>query len=103
MSTQYTEIFDVRKLQYIINNWNDKQFIDDDDDKEYKDKTETILKKYFEYSRFYKDHQNIIKVNYSQKNKNIGRFFAKGSLSLQSLPRQIRHTIAKEFINPINP
>jgi hypothetical protein len=96
MSIQYTEIFDVRKLQYIINNWNDKQFIDDDD-KEYKDKTETILKKYFEYSRFYKDHQNIIKVNYSQKNKNIGRFFAKGSLSLQSLPRQIRHTIAKEF------
>jgi hypothetical protein len=29
--------------------------------------------------------------------KSIGRYFPKGSLSLQSLPREIRHTIAKEF------
>jgi len=102
MTTQYTEIFDVRKLQYIINNWNDEQFIDDNDDKDYEESTQTIIKKYFEYSRFYKDNQNIIKVNYKQKNKNIGRFFAKGSLSLQSLPRQIRHTIAKEFYYDID-
>ena len=53
-------------------------------------------------SRFYKDNQNIIKVNYKQVHKNIGRYFAEGSLSLQSLPREIRHTIAKEFYYDID-
>jgi hypothetical protein len=103
MTIQYNEIFDACKLQYIIDNWNDKHFLDDDnDDKDYKDKTETIIKNYLKNSIIYNENQNIIKVIYNQKNKNIGRFFAKGSLSLQSLPRQIRHTIAKEFYYDID-
>lgn len=100
---QLHEIFDFRKLHYIINNWDDITFIDP----EAKIKTNdynplAILNNYMNNSRFYKDNQNIIKVYYNQKHKNIGRFFAKGSLSLQCLPREIRHTIAKEFYYDID-
>ena len=37
-----------------------------------------------------------IKTKYKQ-NASFGRFYAVGSLSLQSMPREIRHTIASEF------
>ena len=43
------------------------------------------------------------KVNVSYKqNNNIGRYFACGSLSLQSLPREIRHTIANDYYYDID-
>ena len=32
----------------------------------------------------------------------MGAFFAKGSLSLQSLPREVRHTISKDFYYDID-
>ena len=102
MTIQYNEIFDACKLQYIIDNWRNINILNEDNEQDYKNKTETIIKNYLENSIIYNENQNIIKVNYNQKNKNIGRFFAKGSLSLQSLPRQIRHTIAKEFYYDID-
>jgi hypothetical protein len=101
MTIQYNEIFDACKLQYIIDNWSNYDDTNDEED-EKKDKTETIIKNYLKNSIIYNENQNIIKVNYKQKHKNIGRFFAKGSLSLQSLPRKIRHTIAKEFYYDID-
>ncbi len=57
----------------------------------------SILNNYLNHSDFCKDHQHIITFNYKQNHKDVGRFFAKGSLSLQSLPREIRHTISKDF------
>jgi len=102
-SLQYNEIFDARKLQYIINNWDSINF----SDSEIKDNNEkwqplSILNNYLNNSKFYKDNQHIIKVNYKQNHKDIGRFFARGSLSLQSLPREIRHTISKDFYYDID-
>ena len=102
-SLQYNEIFDARKLQYIINNWDSINF----SDSEIKDNNEkwqplSILNNYLNNSKFYKDNQHVIKVNYKQNHKDIGRFFARGSLSLQSLPREIRHTISKDFYYDID-
>ena len=102
-SLQYNEIFDARKLQYIINNWDSISF----SDSEIKNNNEkwqplSILNNYLNNSKFYKDNQHIIKVNYKQNHKDIGRFFARGSLSLQSLPREIRHTISKDFYYDID-
>ena len=42
-----------------------------------------------------------VKVEYKQKNRS-GRFFALGGLSLQSFPREIRATIAKDFYYDID-
>ena len=102
-SLQYNEIFDARKLQYIINNWDSINF-SDSEIKENNEKCQplSILNNYLNNSKFYKDYQHIIKVNYKQNHKDIGRFFAKGSLSLQSLPREIRHTISKDYYHDID-
>ena len=43
-----------------------------------------------------KSANGTIKTKYKQ-NASFGRFYAVGSLSLQSMPREIRHTIATEF------
>lgn len=99
---QYHEIFDACKLQYIIDNWKNINILNEDNEQDYKNKTETIIKNYLQNSIIYNENQNKIKVNYKQCHKDIGRYFAKGSLSLQSLPRQIRHTIAKEFYYDID-
>jgi len=42
--------------------------------------------------------ENSIQVNYSQK-QGVARFYARQSLSLQSLPKCIRHTIAVDYID----
>ena len=102
-SLQYNEIFYAWKIHYIINNWDSIQI----KDSEIKDNNEkwqplTILNNYLNNSKFYKDNQYTIKVNYKKNHKYIGRFFAKGSLSLQSLPREIRHTISKEYYYDID-
>ena len=60
------------------------------------------INNYLNNSKFYKDNQHVIKVNYKQNHKDIGRFFARGSLSLQSLPREIRHTISKDYYHDID-
>jgi hypothetical protein len=45
--------------------------------------------------------KNLIKVS-NKQNKDVGRFFAVGSLSLQSLPTEIRQTISDEFYYDID-
>jgi hypothetical protein len=48
-------------------------------------------------SKQYKEYQQIKKVGYKQTHKDIGRYFAKGPFSLQSLPKEVRHTISKDY------
>jgi hypothetical protein len=74
-SLQYSEIFDARKLQYIINNW-DSINITDSEIKDNNEKWQplSILNNYLNNSKFDKDHQHIIKNNYKQNHKDIGRF-----------------------------
>jgi len=94
---QYQEFFDARKLQFIINNWDSIEFADSEIKENEKWQPLTILNNYLNNSKQYKDYQHIIKVGYKQTHKDIGRYFAKGSLSLQSLPKEVRHTISKDY------
>jgi hypothetical protein len=48
-----------------------------------------------------KSEGGVVSVKYKQ-NASAGRFYAMGSMSLQSLPREVRHTIAGEFYNDID-
>ena len=56
----------------------------------------TIMKKYLAESR-----GGEITVEYKQ-NAGVGRYYALGSLSLQSMPREIRHSIANELYADID-
>jgi hypothetical protein len=56
----------------------------------------TIAEKYLRLSR-----SGLVQTKFRQKNK-IGRFSAVGALSLQSLPKQIRHSIAGDFYYDID-
>ena len=97
----FCEIFDATKLQYIIDNYDE---IKDDIRTSSTDRLNNInidplvlVKKYLYKSKPTKiPNINTINVSYKQ-NKNIGRHFAVGSLSLQNIPREIRHTIASDL------
>lgn len=52
-----------------------------------------VMEKYLELSR-----KGKIRVKYKQNN-GVGRFFAVGGLSMQSLPREIRHTIGQDYVD----
>ena len=83
------EKFDYHKLTHILENkelFVDKMRIFDSDYNPF-----AIATKYLAKSR-----NGVIKTVYKQ-NESFGRFHAMGSLSLQALPREIRHTIANEF------
>jgi phage/plasmid-associated DNA primase len=88
------EVFNMSKLKYLIDNYEEnKEKIESKN----KDKTSpfyietfTLINKYFNESA-----NGNITVKYKQSK--YGRFYACGSLSLQSLSRVIRHTIANEF------
>lgn len=104
---QFSEIFDARKVNYIIDNFDTVKELfennDDDDNSEYHYDPKTILMKYLKNSKKTKD-ENIrtITVSYKQTNKDIGRHFSVGSLSLQSITRIIRKTISHEFYYDID-
>ena len=50
-----------------------------------------------------KSTDGIVKVNYHQPGgRNFGRFFADGAVSLQSICREIRHTIAEEYYDDLD-
>ena len=86
-----TEHVNKAALEYIVTYWDGLQFrpsVEEDNEWDpYK-----ICKEYLE--RLNKKGEK--KTFYSQKN-NRGRFFAVKGLSLQSMPREIRHTIASEY------
>ena len=90
------ERFDQDKLNYIIEHEDEcrtmmRSSCFDDDYNPF-----TIIRKYLKKS---KDGQ--IHVKYRQ-NASAGRFHAIGSLSLQSMAREFRHTIAGDFYNDID-
>jgi phage/plasmid-associated DNA primase len=86
------ERFDQHKLNHIFNipkdelkmllRWRDRYDVID---------PFTVIKNYLLQSR-----KGVVEVSYKQK-RSDGRFCAVKSLSLQTIPREIRHTIAEEF------
>ena len=90
------ERFDQHKLNYILENQDEcrekmRAHCFEDDYNPF-----AIISKYLKKSK-----DGPIQVKYKQ-NASAGRFHAIGSLSLQSMAREIRHTIAGEFYNDID-
>lgn len=84
-----TEKFNQHKLNHIIENedlYRSKMRIFDSDYNPF-----AIATKYLNKSK-----NGVIQTVYKQ-NESFGRFHSLGSLSLQALPREIRHTISSEF------
>ena len=86
-----SETFNQHKLYYILNNQDEfkKQMRDSCFENDYN--PFSLLIKYLANSK-----NGSINTNYKQ-NAGIGRFYAVKSLSMQSMPREIRHTIANEY------
>ena len=106
MNTNFDEIFDIKKAQYIIEKYDDiKHNFREESEQRLKNMNIdplTLFKKYVSKSKK-GSMKGTKKVNVSYKqNNNIGRYFAVGSLSLQTLPREIRHTIANEYYYDID-
>jgi len=99
MNIEYYEYFNNTKANYIIDYYEDvkTKFRPESEERLNNINLDplTLFKKYVAKSKPNKSN-NSIKVSYKQ-NKDVGRFFAVGSLSLQSLPREIRQTISEEF------
>jgi len=101
MNKNFNEIFDMKKAQYIIENYDSiKGNFREESEQRLKNMNVdplTLFKKYVSKSKngSVKGTKQI-NVSYKQNN-NIGRYFACGSLSLQTLPREIRHTISDEY------
>lgn len=96
-----TETFDASKLKYILDNWEliepeiknchfERNGVTD------KNTLMMICKSYLAKSR-----NGKVTTYYRQKH-NQGRYFAAGAQSLQSISREIRHTIASEFYQDID-
>lgn len=90
---EFDEVFDQHKLNYIISNKEKfkKQMRDRCFENDYN--PFAIIEKYLRKSR-----NGTMKVQYKQT-EGKGRFYAIGSLSMQSMPREVRHTIASEYID----
>jgi hypothetical protein len=100
MTLEYTEFFDIIKANYIIENYDalKSNFRPESEERLSNINIDplTLFKKYIEKSKKYNKETNKIIVKYNQKNE-VGRYFAQHALSLQSLPREIRQTIARDY------
>lgn len=111
--SSFIERVNLPALSYIIDNYNnlksDIEKEDLNDDIDFKINNYNPLAIVSKYHRIYKQkNKNYIEVKYSKSScypLQCGRWFANNSLSLQSFPRVIRHTISKglyidlDFIN----
>lgn len=102
MSLQKKEQINVNALKKIIANLDDLDIIPSDNmylnyGVSHKDGFETILRKYL----YKASKDGVVKVTYNQKDGK-GRYFADGGLSLQSLKREVRHTIAGEYYDDVD-
>jgi rubrerythrin len=86
------EYVNAAKLKYILDNW--ENFRDTKSHFESLDALKTVCENYLEKAIKDNDQFAYIDVTYNQKND--GRYFSYGAMSLQSISRQIRHTIAEE-------
>ena len=104
---EYLEIVDKRKADYIIENYEllkDNFRASSEERLKFMDIDPlTLFKKYISKSKKVKglNNSNQILVKYKQNN-DIGRYWAVGSLSLQNIPREIRHTISNEYYYDID-
>jgi len=91
---KFTESFDQHKLNYVLQN--KEKFTCRIYEVDY-DPFNTPTK-YLQ-----KSTNGEIKVSYHQPgSRNFGRFFADGSVSLQNICREIRHTIASEYYDDLD-
>jgi len=107
MNLEFLEFINITKANYIIDNYESikTKFRPESEERLNNINIDplTLFKKYISKSKPDKNNNetNIIKVSYKQ-NKEVGRHFAIGALSLQSLPREIRQTISEEYYYDID-
>lgn len=91
------EEFDRRKTKHILNNWDlyAPKFTVYDNEDNIKYDPKEILESYVKKSRGL--NYNFVKYKKSINSKKYGRWFAEKSLSIQNMPRVIRHTICKDL------
>jgi hypothetical protein len=90
---KFSETFNQHKLNYVIQNQERYEIKVYDDYNPY-----SMPQKYLLRSQ-----GGLKKVSYHQPGfQNLGRFFANDSLSLQSMCREIRHTISSEFYDDLD-
>jgi hypothetical protein len=98
--TLYEQI-DTYKLRYIIDHHDDfhlhELFHANSGVQPTRDAQVTLLKKYLK-----KATNGKIKVVYKQTSTGLGRYGAKGSLSLQCIQRNVRHTICRDYYNDVD-
>jgi hypothetical protein len=91
---QFTEKFNQHKLNHILQNkerFNCRVYEQDYDP--FNAATKLLQK----------STNGLVKVNYHQPGgRNFGRFFADGGVSLQSICREIRHSISSEFYDDLD-
>jgi hypothetical protein len=88
----FTEQFDATKLNHIIQNRDPyRKTMEKMRKKVWQSDPFMIAESYLKMSR--KGHIAVTHV----QNQGKGRFYARGSLSLQTLAREIRHTIARDY------
>jgi len=101
-SIECVERFNQHKLNHIIENFNNyvplmKEDIEKRQSRVSYDYDPLVISKTY----LGKSRKGKINTTFIQK-KNIGRFQALKSISLQTLPRKIRHTISSEYYNDID-
>lgn len=90
-----TERFDQHKLYTILQN---KREIE----KQMRPITDPTYKPFAILQRYLDNSEDGVSTVIYRQNEGYGRFFAQGSLSLQSFPREIRHTIAGDYYQDID-
>ena len=91
---KFTEKFCQHKLNYILKN--KEQFTCRVYDQSY-DPFNAATK------LLQKSTDGVVKVSYHQPgSRNFGRYFADGGVSLQSICREIRHSISSEFYDDLD-
>lgn len=93
------EKVDLAALRIIADNYNELAIKDDREDHDGKAFDPLMLRKYLKKVR---NGDIPVTYCYSKKAKDHGRQYANGALSLQSFPRAVRHTIAKDLYHDID-
>lgn len=89
------EIVDIDAMKCIVKNWNKYEgLIVKNEENDYDYNPKLICQKYIS------NYKKAIPIKYNKSSKypsKIGRWFCKGGIGIQSLPRIIRHTICKDL------
>ena len=92
---ELSEIVNVPVLKYIVKNWNKyESLIVKNDENDYDYNPKAICQKYLA------GYKKTISIKYNKSSKypsKLGRWFCKGGVGIQSLPRIICHTICKDL------